>query len=62
MPSFVFFVLLTMVMAFLLNWIFNTYLHTCTPAQTETQKLHAQRADLDVETELNDFMCDNPAA
>ena len=60
MQSFVFFVFLTMFMAFLLNWIFSTYLHTCTPTQTETQKLHAQRPDINAEAEMDDFLNDSP--
>ena len=60
MQSFVFFVFLTMFMAFLLNWIFITYLHTCTQPQTETQKLHAQRPDTNGEAEMEDFLNDSP--
>jgi len=47
MSSFGFFLFLTMTMAFLLNWIFMTYFHTCPPVMTETQKLVAQMESTD---------------
>lgn len=45
MSSFIFFLLLTMTMAFLLNWVFMQYFYTCTDCShaikhiVETEKL-----------------------
>ena len=58
MMSFVFFVVLTMLMAFLMNWVFMTYVHTCGCSDTyknESEKL-LQASPTTFDEDIDDFL------
>ena len=57
--SFLFFMFVTVVMSFLLNWVFMTYLHTCgcptTKYSHESDKLQ-QSSPTTVVEDVDDFL------
>ena len=61
MSSFLFFMLLTMFMAFLLNWVYLQYLYTCTDCtharhQTETDNLTSHLGATTECEDMDDFL------
>jgi hypothetical protein len=62
MSSFIFFLLLTMAMAFLLNWVYMQYLHNCpdcthaSKLQVEADKLTRQMGQTTPDDDIKGFL------